>query len=59
MSLKCCDPYCQKEAFQDTGVLTKYNQIEPSYLPQSVITYIYLYPVYGVGYISKGLFRCK
>jgi hypothetical protein len=28
------------------GVLTKYDQIEPIYLPQSVVTYIDLYPAY-------------
>jgi hypothetical protein len=28
------------------GVLTKYDQIEPICLPQSVVTYIYLHPVY-------------
>jgi hypothetical protein len=30
------------------GVLTKYkyDRIEPIYLPQSVVTYIYLHPVY-------------
>jgi hypothetical protein len=28
------------------GVLTKYDQIEPSYLQQSVVTYIYLLFVY-------------
>jgi hypothetical protein len=28
------------------GVLTKYDQIEPIYLPQNIITYIYLHPVY-------------
>jgi hypothetical protein len=28
------------------GVLTKYDQIEPIYLPQSVVTYISLHPVY-------------
>jgi hypothetical protein len=27
-------------------VLTKYDQIEPIYLPQSIVTYIYLHPVY-------------
>jgi hypothetical protein len=27
------------------GVLTKYDRIEPNYLPQSVVTYIYLHPV--------------
>lgn len=52
MPPKFCDFYCQKEALQNMGVLTKYNQIEPIYVPHNVITYIYLYPVYGVGYIS-------
>jgi hypothetical protein len=32
---KFCEPLCQKEAFQDMGVLTKYDQIEPIYLPQA------------------------
>jgi hypothetical protein len=42
------------------GVLTKCDQIEPIYLPQSVVTYIYLHPVYvrskfvlGVKYICS------
>jgi hypothetical protein len=43
-----CDPYCQKEAFPDMGVLTKCDQIEPIYLPQSVATYISLHPVYSI-----------
>jgi hypothetical protein len=30
------------------GVLTKYDQIELIYLPQSIVTYIYLHPVYIV-----------
>jgi hypothetical protein len=32
------------------GVLTKYGQIKPVYPPQSIVTYIYLHPVY---YITK------
>jgi hypothetical protein len=28
------------------GVLTKYDKIEPIYLPQSIVTYISLHPVY-------------
>jgi hypothetical protein len=28
------------------GVLTKYDQIKPIYLPQGVVTYIYLHPEY-------------
>jgi hypothetical protein len=39
-------PWRVNKAFLDMGVLTKYDQIEPIYLPQCVITYIYLYPVY-------------
>jgi hypothetical protein len=39
---------CQKEAFPDMGVLTKYDQVEPiyTYLPRRVVTYIYLHPMY-------------
>jgi hypothetical protein len=33
------------------GVLTKYDQIEPIYLPQSVATYISLHPIYIYIYI--------
>jgi hypothetical protein len=32
--------------FPYMGVLTKYDEIEPIYLPQSVVTYIYLHAVY-------------
>jgi hypothetical protein len=42
---KFCGSWCQKEAFPDIGVLTKYDKIEPIYLPQSIVTYIYLHPV--------------
>jgi hypothetical protein len=31
------------------GVLTKYGQIESTYLPWSVAIYIYLQPVYSTG----------
>jgi hypothetical protein len=31
------DSSCQKEAFLDMGVLTKYDQIEPIYQPQSIV----------------------
>jgi hypothetical protein len=30
------------------GVLTKYDQIEPIYLLQSVVTFIYLHSVYSI-----------
>jgi nitrate reductase cytochrome c-type subunit len=30
------------------GVLTKYDQIDPIYLPQSVVTYIYLHSVHAI-----------
>jgi hypothetical protein len=30
------------------GVLTKYDQTEAICLPQSVVTYIYLHPVYKI-----------
>jgi hypothetical protein len=30
------------------GVLTKYDQIEPIYLPQKVVIFIYLHSVYCV-----------
>jgi hypothetical protein len=33
-------------AFPDIGVLTKYDQIEPVFLPQSIVICIYLHPVY-------------
>jgi hypothetical protein len=33
------------KTFPDRGVITKYDQIEPTFLPQSVVTYIYLHPI--------------
>jgi hypothetical protein len=39
-------PWHVSEAFLNMAVLTKYYQIEPIYLPPSVVTYIYLHPVY-------------
>jgi hypothetical protein len=39
-------PWRVNKAFEDMGVLTKYDQIEPIYLPHSVVTYIYLHPAY-------------
>jgi hypothetical protein len=52
---KFCDPWCQKEVFPDMGVLTKYDQTEPIYLPQSVVTYISLHLVYSGIYTSPNL----
>jgi hypothetical protein len=39
-------PYGVNSAIPYMGVLTKYDHIAPIYLPQCVITYIYLQPVY-------------
>jgi hypothetical protein len=36
----------KRKRFLDMGVITKYDQIELISLPQSVVTYIYLQPVY-------------
>jgi hypothetical protein len=36
-----CVPYCQKEVFPDMGVLTKYDRIEPIYLPQRYNVYLF------------------
>jgi hypothetical protein len=40
-----CLPTGVNKAFPDMGILKKYDHIEPIYLPQSVVTYIYLHPV--------------
>jgi hypothetical protein len=53
-----CDPLCQKEAFPDMGVLTKYDQTEPIYLPQSAVTYIYLHSVYILYYVGERTEPC-
>jgi hypothetical protein len=34
-----------KQRVSGHGVLTKYDQIKPVYLPQSIVTHIYLHPV--------------
>jgi hypothetical protein len=39
-------PKCKKEAFPDIGVLKKYDQIEPIYLPQSIVTYLFTPCIY-------------
>jgi hypothetical protein len=44
---KFCVPYCQKKAFPNMGVLTKYDHIERIYLPQAAVAYIYLHPVFA------------
>jgi hypothetical protein len=36
----------KKEAFPDMGALTTYDQTEPIYLPQGIVTYISLHHVY-------------
>jgi hypothetical protein len=45
----------KKKAFPDMGVLIKYDQIEPIYLPQRVVTYISLHTVYRVTQVSVNL----
>jgi hypothetical protein len=45
--------YRVNKAFPDMGVITKYDQIEPIYLPQSLVTYIYLHPVYAVYFLHS------
>jgi hypothetical protein len=54
-----CDPWCQKGAFPDMCVLTKYSQIEPIYLPHSVVTYISLHSVYTSMYMQGHLNSCE
>jgi hypothetical protein len=44
-------PWCVNKAFPDMGVLTKYDQTEPIYVPHSVVTYIYLHPLYVVSLV--------
>jgi hypothetical protein len=39
-------PWCVNKAFPDMGELTKYDQIEPIYLPQSVVTYLFTPYIY-------------
>jgi hypothetical protein len=40
-------------AFPDMGVLTKYDQNDPVYLPYSAVTFIYLHPVISSPYNVK------
>jgi hypothetical protein len=42
------------KAFSDMGVLSKYVQIEPIYLPYSAVTYIYLHPACP-GHVKESL----